>query len=127
MSGQLNTLSLGPETAAGLGQNIPLWRGVTLVIVVILAGSAVSLAGPLGFVGLVVPHIVRLAIGIDYRWILPFCAVLGACLVVAGDAVPRAIWAIDMPVGVMMVLLGAPFFIYLARRAAMRSGTGVRR
>ena len=85
-------------------------------MVVLLAGSAVALAGPIGFVGLVVPHIARLIVGADYRWIIPFSALGGALLVIAADALAR--WAMpaqDMPVGVTMAMIGAPFFIYLAR------------
>lgn len=120
-SAQFTSLSLGAEIAAGLGQNQALWRGISAILVVILAGTAVSIAGPLAFVGLVVPHIVRLSIGADYRWILPFCATVGAGLVVVADTLPRAIWARDIPVGITMAIIGAPFFIWLARRRPSRN------
>lgn len=120
-SAQFTSLSLGSEIAAGLGQNQALWRGVSAILVVVLAGTAVSIAGPLAFVGLVVPHIVRLSIGADYRWILPFCITVGAGLVVLADTLPRAIWARDTPVGITMAIIGAPFFIWLARRRPSRN------
>ena len=113
---QIMTLSLGSDVARSVGQNLHLWRGLGGLMVVLLAGSAVALAGPIGFVGLVVPHIARLIVGTDYRWIIPFSALGGAFLVVAADALAR--WAMpaqDMPVGVTMAMIGAPFFIYLAR------------
>lgn len=113
----LNPISLGREIAAGLGQNLLLWQILFAALTVALAGSAVSLAGPLGFVGLVTPHLIRLVFGSDYRVILPYAMILGAILVLAADTVPRAVWGKDIPVGIMTTLMGAPFFIFLARRA----------
>lgn len=116
---QISTLSLGAEIARTLGQNAVLWRAIAAAIVVLLAGSAVALAGPIGFVGLVVPHIARLAIGVDYRWIIPFSGLSGALLVVTADALARLLMpGQSLPVGVTMALVGAPFFIYLARTKA---------
>lgn len=113
---QIMTLSLGAEIARSLGQNTLIWRAAAAGIVVMLAGSAVALAGPIGFVGLIVPHVARLTMGIDYRWIIPFSGLFGALLVVGADALARAAMpAQSLPVGVTMALLGAPFFIYLAR------------
>lgn len=113
---QIMTLSLGPEVARSVGQNLALWRGVAAVTVTLLAGAAVALAGPIGFVGLVAPHVIRLLIGADYRWIIPYSALCGALLVVLADAAIRAAFpGTDLPVGVTMALIGAPFFIYLAR------------
>ena len=112
----LTTLSLGAERARALGQNPAIWRGAAVAIVILLAGGAVALAGPIGFVGLVVPHIVRMGIGIDYRWVLPFSALGGALLVVLADTAGRIVFASQsFPVGVTIALLGAPFFLYLAR------------
>lgn len=113
---QITTISLGEDIAAGLGQNTMLVKGLSAMVVVLLAGGAVSLAGPVGFVGLVAPHLVRFIVGVDYRWILPYSAVIGAIIVIGGDMVARVIIRPqELPVGVMMALLGAPFFIYLAR------------
>lgn len=113
---QIMTLSLGADIARSVGQNSLLWRGLAAGMVVLLAGSAVALAGPIGFVGLIVPHIARLIVGADYRWIIPFSALGGALLVVSADGLARyALPDKNLPVGVTMVVLGAPFFIYLAR------------
>lgn len=113
----LMTLSLGASAARAVGQNPALWRGIAVIIVILLAGGAVSLAGPVGFVGLVVPHIARLTASVDYRWIIPFAAVGGALLVVLADTLGRTIFASQsFPVGVTMALVGAPFFIWIARR-----------
>lgn len=112
----LTTLSLGEDVARGLGQRTA-WVKVTAAIsVVLLAGSAVAAAGPIGFIGLVVPHIVRFFVGFDYRWILPYSAVFGAILLLVADIAARLlIKPQELPVGVMTALFGTPFFIYLAR------------
>ena len=86
---QITTISLGEDIATGLGQNTVLVKGLAAIAVVLLAGGAVSLAGPVGFVGLVAPHLVRFLVGVDYRWILPYSAVIGATLVIGGDMVAR--------------------------------------
>lgn len=111
----LTTLSLGPDASRSLGQNQIVWRGASIAIVILLAGGAVALTGPIGFVGLVVPHIVRMCIGVDYRWIIPFAAVGGALLVLVADMFGRLVFGSQsFPVGVTIALIGAPFFLYLA-------------
>ena len=113
---QLATLSLGTEVARTIGQNVAAWRIAFAAIVVLLAGGAVAMTWPIGFVGLVVPHMVRLVIGANYRWLLPYSAVSGALLVLVADNILRLTASgRDVPVGVTMALVGAPFFIYLAR------------
>lgn len=113
---QITTISLGEDVAKGLGQNTVLVKGLAAVTVVLLAGGAVALAGPIGFVGLVAPHIVRFLVGVHYRWILPYAAFVGAYLIIGADMIARIIIRPqELPVGVMMGLVGAPFFIYLAR------------
>ncbi|WP_246735766.1 iron ABC transporter permease [Agrobacterium sp. a22-2] len=112
----LTTLSLGADASRSLGQNPIVWRGASVAIVILLAGGAVALAGPIGFVGLVVPHIVRMCIGVDYRWVVPFSALGGALLVVIADMLGRLVFGSQsFPVGVTIALVGAPFFLYLAR------------
>jgi iron complex transport system permease protein len=114
---QLNTLSLGEETARSLGMHTGRMRALVAVLVMLLAGSAVALAGPVGFVGLAVPHIVRAWIGADYRWILPFCLVLGPALLLGADILGRVMMRpAEVQVGVVTALVGAPFLIYMARR-----------
>ncbi|MHC5761744.1 FecCD family ABC transporter permease [Nostoc sp.] len=116
LSRQINALSLGESVATGLGQQTGWIKLATASSVVILAGSAVALAGPVGFIGLVVPHLARGVMGVDYRWVLPGAAVFGAGLLIWADLAAR--WLIrpqELPVGVMTALLGAPFLLYLVR------------
>lgn len=111
----ITTLSLGEDVAQGLGQRTAWVKVTAAVSVVLLAGSSVAAAGPIGFIGLVVPHIVRFLVGFDYRWILPYAAVFGAILLLVADIVARLlIKPQELPVGVMTALIGTPFFIYLA-------------
>ncbi len=118
---QITTLSLGDDVATGLGQKTGWLKILAAVMVVLLAGGAVALAGPIGFVGLVVPHVTRFLVGVDYRWILPYSALLGAVLITLADIGARVIiQPQELPVGVMMALVGAPFFIYLARYKVRR-------
>jgi iron complex transport system permease protein len=113
---QITTISLGDDIAAGLGQNTLWVKAVAAVVVVLLAGGAVALAGPIGFVGLVVPHVVRFLVGVDYRWIVPYSAIVGGVLVTVADVGARVvIRPQELPVGVMMAFVGAPFFVWLAR------------
>ncbi|GER66641.1 ferrichrome ABC transporter permease [Weizmannia acidilactici] len=113
----LTVLSFGEETAKGLGQRTFAVKTVLLLIVLILAGTAVSLAGQVAFAGLMVPHLARSLVGADYRWILPCSAVFGAVLLVLADTAARTINApYETPVGAVVSLVGVPFFLYLARR-----------
>ena len=92
-------------------------RVVFTVIAAVLAASAVSVAGLLGFVGLIVPHVARLIIGTDYRYIMPASALLGAMLVTLSDTLARLLLApMELPVRVIMAFWGAPFFLFLLRR-----------
>ena len=114
----LNGLALGDDVASGLGQRVGLTRGITALGVVLLCGSATALAGPIGFVGLVVPHAVRFLTGPDYRWILPFSLVLAPVLLLAADVAGRVILLPgEVPAGIMTALAGAPVFIWLVRRS----------
>ena len=118
---QLTTLSFGDDVAMGLGQNAALVKLLAAVTVVLLAGGAVALAGPIGFVGLVAPHVARFFVGVDYRWLLPYSALLGGVLVTLADIGARLIIRPqELPVGVTMALVGAPFFVYLARYRVRR-------
>ena len=111
----LTILSLGDETARGLG--VPVEK-VRFSMTAVAAG-AVSIAGLIGFVGLVVPHIVRLIIGTDYKYVVPGSAILGAGVLVFCDTLGRVLFSpIEIPAGIIMAFLGAPFFLYLLRRSA---------
>lgn len=116
LGSQITTLNLGEDVAKGLGLRTGWVKLSAAIGVVLLAGSAVALAGPIGFVGLIVPHIVRFWAGVDYRWLLPYAAVWGALLLSLADLTARlVIRPQELPVGIMTALVGAPFFIYLAR------------
>lgn len=113
----LNALALGDEIARSLGQRVALVRGLAAIAVVLLAGSAVAAAGPIAFVGLAVPHAARLLVGPDWRWILPYCAVLGPILLLSTDILGRIlVRPAELQVGIMTALVGAPVFVYLVRR-----------
>lgn len=117
LSKQLTTLALGEDVAKGLGQQTALVKVVAAISIVLLSGSSVAVAGPIGFIGLVIPHVVRFLVGVDYRWILPYAALAGAILLLLADISARLIiQPQELPVGIMTALVGAPFFIYLARR-----------
>jgi iron complex transport system permease protein len=114
---QLNALSLGEEISVGLGQRASQVRWVSAVAVVLLAGGAVAVAGPVGFVGLTVPHIARRLFGTDYRWVLASSAVLGAIMLVGSDVLGRVILRPgEIQVGIVTAVVGAPFLIYVVRR-----------
>lgn len=113
----LNLLSLGEDVARSLGQSVIRTRVVGIAAITLLTGGAVAAAGPIGFVGLVVPHIARMLTGPDYRWLLPGSALLGGALVLATDTLGRVVVRPgEMQVGIIMALVGAPFFIWLVRR-----------
>lgn len=112
----ITTLALGEDVAKGLGQQTAWVKIAAAISVVLLAGSSVALAGPIGFIGLVVPHLARWMVGVDYRWILPYTAILGGILLVLSDIISRLlIKPQELPVGIITALVGAPFFIYFAR------------
>lgn len=114
---RLTILSLGDETAKGLGLNVEQTRFTMTAVAALLAAGAVSIAGLIGFVGLVIPHILRLIIGNDYGYLLPGSALLGAFVLVISDTVGRVLMSpIEIPVGIIMAFFGAPFFLYLLRR-----------
>jgi iron complex transport system permease protein len=117
----LNSLALGDELAAGLGERVALARGVAALGSVLLCGAATAVAGPIGFVGLIVPHLCRLLVGVDHRWMLPFSALAGACLLTATDVLGRIVARpSEIDVGIITALVGAPFFIWIVRRQKVR-------
>ncbi|MED3622485.1 FecCD family ABC transporter permease [Neobacillus thermocopriae] len=117
ISGKMNVLAMGEDVAKGLGLNTGLVKISIGVLVVLLAGASVAVAGPIGFVGMVVPHITRSITGIDHRWVIPYAGVIGAILLLAADIAARYIlMPSEIPVGVMTAIIGTPFFIYIARR-----------
>ncbi|MGO4250297.1 FecCD family ABC transporter permease [Paenarthrobacter sp. RAF54_2] len=113
----LNSLALGDDIARGLGQNVALSRGIIGLGIVLLCGSATALAGPIGFLGLVIPHAVRSLTGPDYRWILPFSTISAPILLIIADVIGRVVLLPgEVPAGIMTALVGAPVFVWLIRR-----------
>ena len=120
LSPHINVLSMGDDIAKGLGQHTVYVKFITALVIVILAGGSVAVAGPIVFVGLIIPHIVRFLVGIDYRWVIPYCAVLGGILLVGADIGARFIvMPKEVHVGVATAILGVPFFIYIARKGGL--------
>ncbi|WP_103505923.1 iron ABC transporter permease, partial [Streptomyces sp. FM008] len=117
LGSQLNALALGDDLARGFGQRVGLVRGVSAVAVVLLCGASTVVAGPIGFVGLAVPHIARLVTGPDYRWVLPYSMVLAPMLLLWADIVGRVVAQPgEVQVGVVTAALGCVPFIWLVRR-----------
>ncbi|UOQ61843.1 iron ABC transporter permease [Leucobacter rhizosphaerae] len=117
----LNSLALGDDLAAGLGVHVGRARLIAAVGAVILCGAATAVAGPIAFVGLVVPHLCRMLFGPDHRWLLPSSAIAGAALLLASDVVGRIVARPEeIEVGIVTALVGAPFFIWIVRRQKVR-------
>lgn len=117
----MDALALGDELATGLGQRTLVVRLVGALAVVLLCGTAVAIAGPVGFVGLVVPHLARAFTGPSHRWLLPYSAVLGAALLLLADVVGRVVARPqEIEVGIVTAVIGAPVFIAIIRRRRVR-------
>jgi iron complex transport system permease protein len=113
----LNLLSLGAEAAGSRGVNVVLAQRVAFFSASIATGAAVSVGGPIGFVGIIVPHFVRLLVGADHRLVLPGSAFIGGAFLVLCDAVARTVFApLELPVGIVTALIGGPFFLWLLLR-----------
>lgn len=113
----LNAFLMGDETASSLGVDVARMRLILFAITSLLVGVAVAVSGAIGFVGLVVPHGVRMVVGSDHRWVLPISALAGGLLLVVVDLLARVILApSEVPVGLLTAVIGAPFFLFLLRR-----------
>lgn len=118
----LNILALGDEAAAGLGVSVVRTRLLSAAGAIILCGAATALAGPIGFVGLIVPHLCRLVVGADHRWLLPISAVAGATLLTLADVVGRVLGRPgEIDVGVITALIGGPVFLWVVLRKTGRT------
>lgn len=121
MARPLNSLALGDEAATGLGVNAPVTRLLAAGAGVVLCAAVTALAGPIGFVGLMVPHAVRMLAGPDHRWLLPLSALGGAALLTAADTLGRVIARpSEVSVGIITAFVGAPILIVVARSAKVR-------
>jgi iron complex transport system permease protein len=117
----LNVLMMGDDMATGLGQKTVRTKMLAAVMIVLLAGGSVSVAGPIGFVGIVVPHMARFLIGADHRWVIPYSGLIGGILLVLADVGARyVIMPGEVPVGVVTAAIGLPFFIYIVRKGLNR-------
>ncbi|WP_162341857.1 FecCD family ABC transporter permease [Paenibacillus paridis] len=116
LANTLNVLAQGEEIASGLGIRVRRIRGIIGLLVILLTGSAVAVAGPIGFVGLIVPHMARRMAGNNYRVLIPVSILLGALLLSSADFVAQWLfYPSDIPVGIITAILGVPFFLYLLR------------
>jgi len=123
LSRDLNTMMIGEEHAVNLGVNVQFVTKVILVAAALLTAAAVSVSGIIGFVGLIVPHIMRIFVGPDHRILLPTTLLVGAIFMICMDTLARTILAPEeLPVGIITALMGAPFFLYLLRRRKRLTG-----
>ncbi|XVQ85920.1 FecCD family ABC transporter permease [Microbispora siamensis] len=117
----LNLLLAGEEAAASLGLNVHRFRAALFVLVALMVGAIVAVSGSIGFVGLMMPHVVRLLVGANHRRALPAVALLGAAFLIAVDLAARSLIAPEeIPIGILTALAGGPFFLWLMRRRAAR-------
>jgi len=113
----LNLLSLGPDSAESRGLDVARAQRAAFLSASLATGAAVSIGGPIGFVGIIIPHLVRLLVGPDHRLVLPAAALFGAAFLVGCDLIARTILApIELPVGIITALIGGPFFLWLLIR-----------
>jgi iron complex transport system permease protein len=115
-SRELNVLSLGEEEALSAGVDVEKNKKYIFVLGSLIVGLTVATCGAIGFVGLMVPHLARMSLGPDYRFLIPGAGIIGAILLIAADILARSIMPYELPVGVVTAILGVPFFIYLLRR-----------
>ncbi|MCP1164872.1 MULTISPECIES: iron ABC transporter permease [Bacillus] len=116
ISKSITILSLGEEVSINLGQRTKLVKAMSILSVIFLTGTAVALVGKVGFVGLIIPHITRFIIGVDYKWILPCAGVIGGVFLALCDVLSRFVnYPFETPIGVVTSLIGIPFFLYLIR------------
>ncbi|WP_270169060.1 FecCD family ABC transporter permease [Paenibacillus sp. SYP-B4298] len=117
LSPSVTVLSMGEDVAGGLGIRSGLIKGLSTIVVLVLTGLAVVVVGPVGFVGLITPHIVRYMVGVDYRYIIPAAALYGALLTVSADLAGRLVnKPFETPIGIIFSIIGVPYFLFLARR-----------
>ncbi|UJW59864.1 iron ABC transporter permease [Bacillus sp. A116_S68] len=117
LSRQVTILSLNDDVATGLGQKTELIKALLFIVIILLAGASVALAGNLAFVGLMVPHIVRSFVGTDYRFIIPMSAIIGATFMLMADTLARTISApYEAPVAAILAIIGLPFFLWVVRK-----------
>ena len=119
----LNSLAMGDETAATLGVELDKLRRQLFIVASLVTGVMVAVSGAIGFIGLMIPHIVRLLFGVDHRWVLPISLFVGAIFLIWVDVFARTAFAPqELPVGVITALLGSPFFLWLMYTRGQEGG-----
>ena len=114
-----NMIRMGDQVATNLGENVHRIRITLSILAVFLAAISVAAIGMIGFVGLIVPHMARLIVGSNYKFLLPMSMILGALVLLIADTVGRTVFApLDIPAGIFMALIGGPYFLYLMRKKA---------
>ncbi len=122
MSWALNALAAGEETAASLGYNLKAIRLTTAIFSVLITACIIAFTGVIGFIGLVSPHIARMMIGSDHRWLIPFSMTIGALLLLMADTIGRSLFSpAVIPVGIVVAYVGVPLFVHLILRQRRRS------
>jgi iron complex transport system permease protein len=117
IASKMNVLSMGEDVAKGLGLHSGSLKIGMAIFIILLSGGSVAIAGPIGFIGIVIPHMTRAIVGIDHRWVIPFSGLLGGVLLLLSDILARyIIMPQEVPVGVVTAIIGTPFFIYIARK-----------
>lgn len=119
LASALNTLSMGDDMATALGANVVRVRAIGFLVVTVLCGAATAVAGPITFVGLMVPFVVKFIVGVDHRWVIAFSAIVGPLLLVCSDMVARVVTESELPVGMVTAFVGAPVLVFLVRRTKM--------
>lgn len=119
----LNAFLMGEAVSSHMGFNVRQLKFVVIVLTALAVGASVAVSGMIGFVGLVAPHIVRLLLGPDHRWLIPGSAILGAILIIGSDMVARSILSpAELPIGIIMSAFGGPFFLWLLIQRRSRVG-----
>jgi iron complex transport system permease protein len=121
VSWRLNVLSFGEEEARSLGMHTDMMRAVVIVSATLVTASMISICGIIGWVGLVVPHISRFMAGANHRRLLPVSFLVGAAFMVVVDMVARSVASVEVPIGIITAVLGAPFFIWIMKQSSTRS------
>lgn len=121
LSPSITMMNLGEDVSIGLGLKTKSIKFASTIIILVLTGISVIIVGPVGFVGLIVPHIVRYLVGVDYRYIIPVCGIYGSLFTVAADLIGRLInKPFETPIGIIFALVGVPYFLYLSKKQRSR-------
>lgn len=113
---RMNLLSLDDDEAQALGVNVGRTRLIFIICATLMTSACVAITGIIGWIGLIIPHIARLLVGADFRYLLPACGLLGASFLIFADTLARSLFVIEIPLGIITATIGAPFFLWLLIR-----------